>query len=151
LAFSIFSVLSTALPVIFSFVVALLHKPTPQYFQLTKSFSLLILGVSLATLSTLNFSLAFLVGLLASPLTFIQPTNSLATRWFLAVLLILTSPPVVISSTAWTSGVTMTEVLKAASLGWNVWGMYTPIVIWCMWWPAWLIGATNTLSPVSKT
>ncbi|KAH6606307.1 hypothetical protein Trco_005460 [Trichoderma cornu-damae] len=149
LAFFIFSVSSTAIPVVFSFAVASLHKLTPQYFQLTKSFSLLILGVSLATLSILNFSLAFLVGLLATPLTFVQPTRNLANRWILAILLILTSPPVVISSTAWTSGVALSEVLKAASLGWNVWGMYTPIVIWCVWWPAWLIGATNTLGPIS--
>ncbi|KAJ4862248.1 gaa1-like, GPI transamidase component domain-containing protein [Trichoderma breve] len=79
LAFLLFSVSSTALPAIFSFVIASVQKPTAQFFQLTKSFSLLILGVSLATLSTLNFSLAFLVGLLASPLTFIQPTKNLAT------------------------------------------------------------------------
>ncbi|KAL7923132.1 Gaa1-like protein [Trichoderma austrokoningii] len=150
LAFLIFAVTSTVLPAIFSFATASLQKPTPQYFQLTKSFSLLILGVSLATLSTLNFSLAFLVGLLASPLTFIRPTNSVATRGLFAILLILISPPIVISTAAWTSGLTLTEVLKAASLGWNVWGMYTPIVIWCMWWPAWLIGMTNTLSPISK-
>ncbi|EHK43642.1 uncharacterized protein TrAtP1_008031 [Trichoderma atroviride] len=150
LAFLIFSVASTVLPAIFSFAAASLQKSTLQYFQLTKSFSLLILGVSLATLSTLNFSLAFLVGLLASPLTFIRPTNSVATRGIFAMLLIITSPPIVILTTAWTSGVTLTEVLKAASLGWNVWGMYTPIVIWCMWWPAWLVGMTNTLSPISK-
>ncbi|KAL7952351.1 Gaa1-like protein [Trichoderma compactum] len=150
LAFLLFSVSSTALPAIFSFVIASVQKPTAQFFQLTKSFSLLILGVSLATLSTLNFSLAFLVGLLASPLTFIQPTNNLVTRVFLVILLILSSPPVVISSAAWTSGVTMSEVLKAASLGWNVWGMYTPIIIWCVWWPAWLIGTTNTLSSTFK-
>ncbi|EHK23210.1 uncharacterized protein TRIVIDRAFT_56187 [Trichoderma virens Gv29-8] len=150
LAFLLFSVSSTVLPAAFSFLIASLHKPTSQFFQLTKSFSLLILGVSLATLSTLNFSLAFLVGLLASPLTFIQPTKNLVTKAFLAILLILTSPPVIISSAAWTSGVAMSEVLKAASLGWNVWGMYTPIIVWCVWWPAWLIGMTNTLSPISK-
>ncbi|KAH0489117.1 hypothetical protein TgHK011_010195 [Trichoderma gracile] len=150
LAFGIFSTLSTALPAVFSFAVASVHKPTLQYLQLTKSFSLLILGVSLATLSTLNFSLAFLVGLLASPLTFLQPTNSRAARWGFVALLILTSPPVVISTAAWTSGLTISEVLKAASLGWNVWGMYTPVVIWCVWWPAWLIGATNTLIPAFR-
>ncbi|KAL7932364.1 Gaa1-like protein [Trichoderma chlorosporum] len=150
LAFLSFSICSTALPAIFSIGIASLHKPTSQFFQLSKSFSLLILGVSLATLSTLNFSLAFLVGLLATPLTFIQPTNNTVTKSFLAILLILTSPPVVISFAAWTGGVSMSAVLKAASLGWNVWGMYTPIIIWCVWWPAWLIGATNSLSPVSK-
>ncbi|KAL7814704.1 Glycosylphosphatidylinositol:protein transamidase, GAA1 component [Trichoderma gracile] len=150
LAFGIFSTLSTALPAVFSLAVASVHKPTLQYLQLTKSFSLLILGVSLATLSTLNFSLAFLVGLLASPLTFLQPTNSRAARWGFVALLILTSPPVVILTAAWTSGLTISEVLKAASLGWNVWGMYTPVVIWCVWWPAWLIGATNTLIPAFR-
>ncbi|UKZ76043.1 hypothetical protein TrVFT333_003739 [Trichoderma virens FT-333] len=51
LAFLLFSVSSTVLPAAFSFLIASLHKPTSQFFQLTKSFSLLILGVSLATLN----------------------------------------------------------------------------------------------------
>jgi glycosylphosphatidylinositol transamidase len=31
-------------------------------------------------------------------------------------------------------------VLKEAAFGWDVWGMTTQVVVWCVWWPAWLVG-----------
>ncbi|KAL3955901.1 hypothetical protein ACCO45_008747 [Purpureocillium lilacinum] len=66
-AFTLFCLASAALPSVVSHTLSTFWTPTAQHFQLTKSFSLLMLGMSLATLATLNFSLAFLVGLLASP------------------------------------------------------------------------------------
>ena len=32
------------------------------------------------------------------------------------------------------------EVLKEAAFGWDVWGMNTQVVVWCVWWPAWVVG-----------
>ncbi|KAK5993128.1 GPI transamidase component gaa1 [Cladobotryum mycophilum] len=149
LAFSIFSFASAVLPIIVSHVLATFYKPTAQHFQLTKSFSLLLLGMCLATLATLNYSLAFLVGLLASPLTFVQPTHNIVVRWSLAGLLTVVAPPVVIYSAAQVWGVSVTQVLDGASFGWNVWGVYTPVVIWCLWWPAWQVGMINVLSSLA--
>jgi glycosylphosphatidylinositol transamidase len=40
-------------------------------------------------------------------------------------------------------------LLKEASFGWNVWGMYTPVVVWCLWWPAWLVGMVNVFGEVT--
>ena len=31
-------------------------------------------------------------------------------------------------------------VLKEAAFGWDVWGMNTQVVVWCVWWPAWVVG-----------
>jgi GPI-anchor transamidase subunit GAA1 len=49
------------------------------------------------------------------------------------------------------------EILKEAAFGWNVWGMNTQVVVWCVWWPAWLVGAIivlgkpqNALSPAKS-
>lgn len=96
-----------------------------------QSFSLLLLGATLSTLATLNFSLAFLIGLICAPLSFIRPlpslwsmrsqqqsasktTNSAATKqprnifispWVISVptalLYTLISPPVVLYILDW--------------------------------------------------
>lgn len=41
-------------------------------------------------------------------------------------------------SRAWGLGVK--EVLIQAAFGWDVWGMTTQVVVWCVWWPAWVVG-----------
>jgi glycosylphosphatidylinositol transamidase len=143
--FTVFSVVSAAIPFIISHILSTFYKPTAQHFQLTKSFSLLFLGMALSTLATLNFSLAFIVGLLAGPLTFVQPTKNLALRFALAGLLNIVAPTTVIFSAAQYAGLDVAEILRQAAFGWNVWGMYTPIVLWCVWWPAWLVGMVNVL------
>ncbi|KAH7322973.1 Gaa1-like protein [Stachybotrys elegans] len=142
-AFAIVTLISAVLPFIISQLLQTLAKPTMQHFQLIKSFSLLILGMTLSTLATLNFSLAFIVGLLSSPLTFIGPSNSPMLKWSVGGLLNLIAPPVIIYTASQFWGIEITDVLRAASFGWNVWGMYTPIVFWCVWWPAWLVGMIN--------
>jgi glycosylphosphatidylinositol transamidase len=149
-AFAIFTVVSAALPLVITQLLNAFTKPTTQHFHLTKSFSLLFLGMSLSTLATLNFSLAFMVGLLACPLTFVGPQKNPLARWAAAGLLSALAPPVVVYSAAQAWGVDVAHVLTEASFGWNVWGMYTPVVFWCLWWPAWLVGMVNVFSTPSS-
>ncbi|KAI9150167.1 glycosylphosphatidylinositol transamidase [Paramyrothecium foliicola] len=127
-AFAVFTTASAALPFVILQLLAVFFRPTPQHFHLTKSFSLLFLGMSLSTLATLNFSLAFLVGLLASPLTFVRPSKNPFLKWTFAGLLSAIAPPIVVYSASQAWGVDVADVLNAASFGWNVWGMYTPVV-----------------------
>ncbi len=105
----------------------------------------------LATLATLNFSLAFLIGLLASPLSFVgQPfstastpetaTSSKARKVVLSGLLQLLSPPVVVLAMCRLCGVDVGRVLLEAAFGWRVQGLWTQVVVWCVWWPAWVVG-----------
>lgn len=148
LAFSLFSLVSIVLPLIVSRFLVSFGKLTAQHFQLTKSLSLLMLGMALATLATLNFSLAFLIGLLASPLAFVQPTRSVIVRYSLAGLLGVVAPPTVIYMIAQALGLSVVDVLQDASFGWNIWGVYTAVVVWCIWWPAWLVGMINVLGIV---
>jgi GPI-anchor transamidase subunit GAA1 len=145
MSFAIFSVISSALPFLISQLLATSYSLTIQQSHLLKSFSLLVLGMSLSTLATLNFSLAFIVGLLAAPLSFVQPTKGQPLRWVLAGLLNLVAPPVIIYAVAAAFDQDIGQVLQEASFGWHVWGMYTPIVVWSVWWPAWLVGMVNTL------
>ncbi|KAJ5169869.1 uncharacterized protein N7500_002652 [Penicillium coprophilum] len=124
-----------------------LAKPIiPQQYHLIKSFSLLLLGLSLSTLATLNFSLSFMIGLLCAPLSFVTRLRGsapfrLATSTLGLVLLNLVSPPTVLLGVCWYMGVSVEAVLTQAAFGWDVWGMWTQVVVWCVWWPAWLIGS----------
>lgn len=117
----------------------------PQQYHLIKSFSLLLLGLSLSTLATLNFSLSFMIGLLCAPLSFVARLQGsapfrLATSSLGLVLLNLVSPPTVLLGVCWYMGISVETVLTQAAFGWDIWGMWTQVVVWCVWRPAWLIG-----------
>ncbi len=106
-----------------------------------KSFSLLLLGLFLSSLATLNFSLAFLIGLFSVPLTYISPlpTHPILAG-IIAVPLSLLAPTTVFMAGIWYWGLEIGPVLKEAAFGWDVWGMNTQVLIWCVWWPAWIMG-----------
>ncbi|CAI7607594.1 unnamed protein product [Penicillium pancosmium] len=153
----IFVVVDIVLPL---FLAALLSnglgvsKPIiPQQYLLIKSFALLLLGLSLSTLATLNFSLSFMIGLLCAPLSFIgRLQGPAALRYGIStlglVLLNLLSPPIVLLGVCWYTGVSVETVLTQAAFGWDVWGMWTQVVVWCVWWPAWLIGCVQLGSSI---
>lgn len=115
-------------------------------------FSLLLLGMFLATLATLNFSLAFLVGLLAAPLSFVgipmaaengdgAPKLSVRRQVVCNAVLHLLSPPVVVWAVCKVLGVDAGTVLAEAAFGWKVSGLWTQVVVCCVWWPAWMVAA----------
>jgi len=139
-------VINTALPHALSYYLTNYRAPSAQQYQLIKSFSLLLLGMFLSSLATLNFSLALLVGLLASPLTFMRPwPQSPVMRYVCSVLLNTVAPTAVIVAAAAFWQLELREVLREAAFGWDVCGMYTPVVVWCVWWPAWLAGSVAVL------
>lgn len=142
-----FTVVDFFLPLLLAAVLThgLVHSPTPQQYLLIKSFSLLLLGIFLSTLATLNFSLAFMIGLLCIPFSFISPIPSngpLCYAFSVIGLLVLNafSPPVVLLVVCHFFGVDVEKVLVQAAFGWDVWGMWTQVVVWCVWWPSWLVG-----------
>ncbi|MCJ1471543.1 Glycosyl phosphatidyl inositol protein transamidase complex subunit [Lambiella insularis] len=155
----LFTFLNLALPNLLAIPLAQYAPPTHQQRLLIKCFSLLLLGMFLATLATLNFSLAFLIGLLSSPLSFIgvPPSDppgeettllpSSVKRVLSNVALHIFSPPVILFAMCYYSGVSVEEVLLQAAFGWNVSGLWTQVIVWCVWWPAWLVGAL-LVSPV---
>lgn len=133
--------MNAALPYVASKTIDRTFQPTVQQYQLLKSFSLLLLGMFLSSLATLNFSLAFLVGLLAAPLTYVKPLpgrNMLVLSFGIGLNIL--APTTVLYAGAFYWRIPVAEILKEAAFGWIVWGMNTQVVVWCVWWPAWLIG-----------
>ncbi|KAK3496604.1 Gaa1-like protein, partial [Neurospora crassa] len=152
-AFVLFSVLSSILPFLLS---NLLHtsttSTTTQQYHLIRSFSLLLLGMFLSSLATLNFSLAFFVGVFSAPLTFVRPCpNSSTLKWLSMVVLYVLSPTTVVLVASMLPGLDekvgcgLGEVLRQAAFAWDVTGTYTPVVVWCVWWPAWIVGVVSVL------
>ncbi|KAF4305131.1 Gaa1-like GPI transamidase component [Botryosphaeria dothidea] len=160
-AFIIVSILTLAAPALTSFLLIHFHRSlTPQETCLLQCLSLLLLGMFFSALATLNFSLSFLVGLCAAPLTFIRPISpSSPTNRRIALaalqyaLLVLLSPVTVVGVASqelvgkglraddWVGVEAVRQVLAQAAMGWHVWGLWTQVVVWLVWWPAWFVGA----------
>jgi glycosylphosphatidylinositol transamidase len=111
-----------------------------------------MLGMFLATLATLNFSLAFFVGLLSFPFSFLgvppaaepeanQPSLPAWKMVLSNIALHCLSPPVVFYTACRYSGIEAEQALMEAAFGWTVWGLWTQVIVWCVWWPAWLVSA----------
>lgn len=106
----------------------------------------------LSALATLNFSLSFLIGICASPLSFVRPVrkrvpetfwsrNRKAVSGVVSVLLVGINPVVLIRAATHYWGKDIVEVLVQAAEGWHIWGLWTQVVVWLVWWPAWFAGS----------
>ena len=134
------------LPPILSNLLTTFHRPTLQQYNLIKSFSLLLLGMFLSSLATLNFSLAMIIGLLSAPLSFVKPfPNSAAARAVCFALLNAISPAAVLLAGAAYWKLSVTTILTEAAVAWHVSGTYSSVLVWCVWWPAWLAGCVTVL------
>jgi len=121
-----------------------------------QSFSLLLLGATLSTLATLNFSLALVIGLAASPLNFIRPIPNnlnpvgLAATVPVAVLHTAACPPVLLyaANFYWAKEIewTLTEIAK----GWGAQGVWTSYFVWGIWWPTWVVGGIVVWSQIAN-
>lgn len=148
----------------------LANQTSRQQTLIAQSFSLLLLGATLSTLATLNFSLALVIGLVCSPLSFIRPLPNLPKRSSLktvddahdfvrnlsmilpATTFFLLSSPLIL-----TYGLNMKVVhdLKWILLemikGWSAQGVWTSLVVWGVWWPSWVVGLSVLLSGTMRS
>ena len=88
-----------------------------------------------------------MTGLLCTPLSFMhifdaktKPFIRYTLSAFGMAFLNGISPPVVLLVGCKYFGVSLETVLTEAAFGWDVWGMWTQVVVWCVWWPAWVVG-----------
>ncbi len=120
-------------------------------------------------LATLNFSLAFIIGLLCAPLSFIRPFPHLPPRATIVTaadamdyvgalaectlpnLIYLIFSPVVapfLISAFFRKGVEWT--LLEMARGWVAQGVWTSLVVWGVWWPAWVVGGSVMFSGILR-
>ncbi|KAL5113615.1 Glycosyl phosphatidyl inositol protein transamidase complex subunit [Pleosporales sp. CAS-2024a] len=132
------------LPVFLAFInyYALEPSLTRQQITLIQSFSLLLLGMFLAALATLNFSQSFIIGVLTTPLSFVRRTQHSGLTFAQLALLIVLNPVAVAQWGASVLNVDLGMVLRVGAIGWHIWGMWTQVVVWIVWAPAWVVGAT---------
>ncbi|RMD39333.1 hypothetical protein DV735_g5790, partial [Chaetothyriales sp. CBS 134920] len=124
--------------------IAMLTKASADQFVVIKSLSLLLLGLFLTVLATLNFSLSMFLGLACAPLAFVSRTPGkpvLAALQYLALALF--SPAAVsLGLLAYAQislgSARLSEWFTLLAFGWNVWGSWGVLVgVFCIWWPAW--------------
>ncbi|QSS51106.1 rhomboid protein [Histoplasma capsulatum var. duboisii H88] len=165
--------INIVLPILLAAIITRFSRPSTQQYLLIKSFSLLLLGLFLSALATLNFSLSLMIGLLCTPLSYIvpipnepsqnatanskpsastdkareKPTNSTSTSvttilltLFGLIFMNLLSPTAVLLAACHYWQIPITTLLTEAVFGWEVWGVWTQVAFWCMWWPAWQCG-----------
>lgn len=58
-------------------------------------------------------------------------------------------PPALAFAVCARSDIHVGDLLAEAAFGWRVSGLWTPMVVWCIWWPAWLSGAV-VVNPLFK-
>ncbi|KEF53735.1 uncharacterized protein A1O9_10136 [Exophiala aquamarina CBS 119918] len=121
-----------------------------EQYVLIKSLSLLVLGLFLTVLATLNFSLSMCLGIVSVPLAFVDRTHG---RPILAVLqysiLTILSPTGLFVYISLFLGKDngLAEWLTRLAFGWNIWGSWgVPVGVLCIWLPAWVVGATLVAS-----
>jgi len=162
-AIHIIRALTCFLPVSLGYLLTRTFAVSHQQVQIMQSFSLLLLGATLSMLATLNFSLAFVIGVLASPLNFVRArpkfqvaesfqTNTLTTamNWGTAMALNLVAPPVVLYGISRYWGLDEQWMLAEMAKGWNAQGVWTSLVVWGIWWPAHVTGGVVLFSEMCR-
>ncbi|KIW28218.1 uncharacterized protein PV07_07898 [Cladophialophora immunda] len=128
--------------------------PTYEQYVLTKSLSLLLLGLFLTVLATLNFSLSMFLGIVCIPLVFVGRTRSRAGLSLVQYLILVVMSPMGLAIGLSAYGVivlgrddVLVEWLQRLALGWNIWGSWgVPVGVLCIWLPAWVVSATLVAS-----
>ncbi|KAF1946702.1 Glycosylphosphatidylinositol:protein transamidase, GAA1 component [Clathrospora elynae] len=114
------------------------HILTLQALTLIQCFSLLLLGMFLAALATLNFSLSVLIGVACVPLSFVRRSTNMGINAVQLGMLALLNPCMVVQIGTKLLGGNLAEILVTAAQGWHIWGLWTQVVVWLVWFPAWI-------------
>lgn len=133
--------ITTLIPVGIAFLFFNNRPLSTQELTLLQCFSLLFLGVFLAVLATLNFSLSVLVGVASVPYSFIRRTSNIQVNVGLLAVMAVLNPLLVIHVGTKLLGGNLGEILSKAAQGWHIWGLWTQVVVFLVWLPAWTINA----------
>lgn len=109
---------------------------------LLSSFSQIMLGMFLSAIATINFPLALAIGMIAFPTCFIGPAQTKLTQIVTRVtLLIFTSPMSVLYLYCTFAGADWRIVIVDFVFGYEWQHVWTPIVIFGVWWPVYFLSS----------
>ncbi|EMR08333.1 hypothetical protein PNEG_03173 [Pneumocystis murina B123] len=108
-------------------------------YKLIRTFSQIILGIELSTLAIVNFSLSFFVGIITFPLSFVRPARTKTERILFSVLLELSNPLNWIFFLSYYKNKEAIDFIYLFVFGWKIWYLWTPLVLWLLWWPLWIV------------
>ncbi|KIW15072.1 hypothetical protein PV08_07859 [Exophiala spinifera] len=165
--FLLLTILLVVLPVILASALSDTHNnttlpsfsaPSREQYVLIKSLNLLLLGLFLTVLATLNFSLSMSLGIACIPLAFVDRSQSGGVALLQYLLLAVMSPMGLAAglvANGWLSlgkGDVLLEWLQKLAFGWNVWGSWgVPVGILCIWLPSWVLSSTLVASSWFQT
>lgn len=132
---------TSVFPILVTFLFNYTTPLDTQEITLIQCFSLLLLGMFLAALATLNFSLSFLIGVATIPLSFVRRTESTGLNIAQLAFLTLLNPIMIVQLGTKALGGDLVTLLIQAAQGWHIWGLWTQVVVWLVWLPAWAVGA----------
>ncbi|KIW37399.1 uncharacterized protein PV06_10442 [Exophiala oligosperma] len=165
--FFLLTILLVVLPIILASALSDTHNnttlpsfsaPSQEQYVLMRSLNLLLLGLFLTVLATLNFSLSMFLGIACIPLAFVDRSASGTFALLQYLLLAVVSPmglAVGLAVNGWLAfGQTdvLVEWLQKLAFGWNVWGSWgVPVGILCIWLPSWVLSSTLVASSWFKS
>lgn len=128
--------------------------PTNEQYVLIKALSLLLLGLFLTVLATVNFSLSIFLGIVCAPLAFVDRGRSKPVLALVQYVILAVMSPMGLAAGLAGYGLVMTgrddllvQWLQRLAFGWNVWWSWgVPVGVMCIWLPAWIVGATLVAS-----
>ncbi|ODV91756.1 hypothetical protein CANCADRAFT_30092 [Tortispora caseinolytica NRRL Y-17796] len=108
--------------------------------------ALVLSGMALTALATLNFSLALVVGLISSPLMFLKPGIN---RMHAGILLLVLNPFFIFYFVGmFTNG--YTYIINTFVSSWRDMQVWTWIIVMCLWLPLWEVSAFISMANVRE-
>ncbi|KAG4305395.1 hypothetical protein PORY_000951 [Pneumocystis oryctolagi] len=118
-------------------------------YKLNKIFSQIILGIELSTLAIVNFSLSLFIGIITFPLSFVRPAKTKAERIYISIALEFINPLNWIGLVSYYKNKEIIDLVHSFALGWKLWYLWTPVVLWLLWWPMWIMAKIILYMPVN--
>ncbi|XBW36226.1 hypothetical protein QEN19_001807 [Hanseniaspora menglaensis] len=124
--------------VFFLFTSYMIYKPTKKTYHMLKSIAFMHLSLVLTLLLALNFGLAFIMGVLAFPMTFIDFEKENKTKQRL--LLLVSNPFIAIfCMCSWIEDKWTWTIFNVMSSSWENLGCWTWPIVCCSWLTTWIL------------
>ncbi|KAG4300846.1 hypothetical protein PCK1_002923 [Pneumocystis canis] len=118
-------------------------------YKLIKIFSQIILAIELSTLAIVNFSLSLFIGIITFPLSFVRPARTKKEQIFIFIILEFFNPLNWIYLLSYYKNKEVIDFIYLFAFGWKLWYLWTPAILWLLWWPMWIMAKLASYTPIN--